>query len=97
MNKTVNGISFWEQTKGPRAQERILRYQCVKGDSAFIATGKKPKCPECKGGKLKPVCEIEQLGLFSSKFNLVMCCKNPECGVHIVYDYEISYDIQESE
>lgn len=92
MKQTRGNITFWEQRAGKRVTEQILRWQCVKGDSDFIATGDKPKCPECGSRRLRPVVEIEQLGLFSSKFFTVMRCMDKECKVHIVFEYEIAYD-----
>lgn len=91
--KVSNGqASWWEQRKGHRATIQIDRYQCIQGNSDTVAQGKKPVCPNCKKKKMRAVIEIEQLGLFSSTFNSVFRCQNPECDTLAVYNYEIFYD-----
>lgn len=95
--QTLKGIRYWERTGGARPIVQIQRYQTIKGDSDFVAKGTKPKCPICGGKRLKAVLEVEQLGLLSSKFDLVMRCQAKECGQMISYRYEIDYNYPESE
>lgn len=85
-------VTFWQHGRGKRPHTDIARMQCIVGDANFVATGGKPKCPACGSKRMRGVMEVEQLGLFSSAFNLVMRCTKKECSALVCYNYEIDYD-----